>query len=309
MEVAGPAIRSETGSAKQVMSELEQARSRDARYRDRRADERFEINTPGGCINYKGCKYPCEIVDISLSGCCVRTETPFLPGNLANVEIVLPIYGMRLRMVGTTQWVTRKNLVGIRFMHISFRSKDQLAGLLTCLLDTSAADAARDAIAVAAAAQNAGRGLVVEIPDALLQSLRGPRIPPKERLLQESPASQSASARLTRSLGDGVSFAEGKASSASLRFLKDDSRLSGSIVGLSREGCSFHTTAHFALDIQVRVEVEFQMRGLPFRLLGVTENLRNQGIVGIRFLNMSLRKQGELAELIDELQEAEIAQR
>lgn len=301
-------MRTEAKKAKSAMSELEQARNRDARYRDRRADERFEINTPGGCINYKGCKYPCEIVDISLSGCCVRTESPFLPGNLANVEIELPIYGMLLRMVGTTQWVTRKNLIGIRFMHISSRSKDQLAGLLTCLVDTSAADAVREVIAVAAAAQNAGRGLVLEIPDALLQSLRQPRIPPKERVQQESPASQPPSAKPARSLQGEVRFAVEEASSASLRFLKDDSRLSGSIVGLSKGGCSFHTTAHFALDIHVRVEVEFQMRGLHFRLLGVTENLRDQRTVDIRFLDMSFRKQGELAELIDELQEAEIAQ-
>jgi hypothetical protein len=212
---------------------------------------------------------------------------------------------MLLRMVGTTQWVTRNNLIGIRFMHTSSRSKNQLAGLLTCLLDTSATDAVRDAISVAADAQNAGRGLVLEIPEALLLSLREPRISPKESARQESPAPQSPSAKPARSLQGEVRFAEEKASAASLRFLKDDSRLSGSMVSLSKLGCSFHTTAHFALDIQVRVEVEFQMRGLPFRLLGVTENLRSHGTVDIRFLDMSLRKRGELEELIDELQEAE----
>ena len=166
-EGPGPALRIEARKAISAMSELEQARSRDERYRDRRADERFEINTPGGNIHYKGSKYPCKIIDISLSGCCVRTETPFLPGSLANVEVVLPIHGMFLRMVGTTQWVTRENLIGIRFMHTSPRSKNQLAGLLTCLVDTSAADAVREVIAVAVAAQNAGRGLVLEIPDAV----------------------------------------------------------------------------------------------------------------------------------------------
>jgi len=313
-EGPGPALRIEARKAILAMSELEQARSRDERYRDRRADERFEINTPGGNIHYKGSKYPCKIIDISLSGCCVRTETPFLPGSLANVEVVLPIHGMFLRMVGTTQWVTRENLIGIRFMHTSPRSKNQLAGLLTCLVDTSAADAVREVIAVAVAAQNAGRGLVLEIPDALLQSLRRPRIPLRERVEQAPSAPQSPSAlrapaeKPAQSHLRAVRFAAEEASSAVLRFLKSDSRLTGVIVGLSKEGCSFQTGERFPAGIYVRVEVEFQMRGLHFRLIGVTENLRDQRTADIRFLDMSLRKRGELAELIGELQEANKAQ-
>jgi hypothetical protein len=52
------------------------------------------------------------------------------------------------------------------------------------------------------------------------------------------------------------------------------------------------------------VEVGFQMRGLPFRLVGVIENVRDRNTIDIRFLEVSYRKRVELAELIEELREA-----
>jgi hypothetical protein len=146
-----------------AMSESERKRINDARYRDRRADERFEVNAPGGCINYRGAKYTCQIVDVSVSGCCVRTESNFLPGNLANVEIVLPILGLVLRMVGKTQWLTHDNLVGIVFFHASVKSKNQLAGLITCLVDQCIAEEVK--AAVAAAAQTKDSYLDVKVPE------------------------------------------------------------------------------------------------------------------------------------------------
>ena len=123
-----------------AMNEREQVRTKDARYRDRRIDERFEVNAPGGFIICERIEYPCQIVDVSLSGCCVRTESYFYPGNLANVEIVMPILGLVLRLVGKTQWLTRDNLVGIVFFHASAKSKNQLAGLITCLVDQCIAE-------------------------------------------------------------------------------------------------------------------------------------------------------------------------
>jgi hypothetical protein len=92
---------------------------------------------------------------------------------------------------------------------------------------------------------------------------------------------------------------------AVLRLLKDGSQQNGAIVGLSLEGCTFQASSPFAAGLHARVEVDFQMRGLPFLLSGVTEDVRDKTKVEIRFLEMSSRKQGELAELIEELREAE----
>jgi hypothetical protein len=283
------------------LSEREQARTRDARYRDRRVDERIEINIPGGCLNYQGSKYPCLIVDVSLSGCCVRTKSTFLPGNLANVEIELPLLGMMLHMVGTTQWLTRSNLIGIRFFHANSRSKNQLAGLLTGLVDQSAVEDVRAAVVEAA---RLGRtALDVELPECWMHD---PKPAPLAAKAEEAPAPASAAPptnqKAWRSKDGSISDQSDKWP-AVIRFLKDSSHQKGVIVDLSPEGCSVHISGTFAASIHLRVEVDFQMRGLPFLLAGVTEDVYDKHTIDIRFLDMSYRKKQELAELIAELRE------
>jgi hypothetical protein len=290
--------------AASAMSESGQARSRDARFRDRRVDERYEVNTPGGCLNYKGSSFPCTIVDVSLSGCCVRTENFFHPGNLAHVEVVLPILGMVLRMVGTTQWLTRQNLIGIRFFHASSRSKNQLAGLLTCLVDESAAEDVK--AAVVDAARSGTTALDMEIPEVWLHRSRSASTP---QTVEETPEPSSAPPPppADRAVNKGLNVVldrEEDAWPAVLRLLKDGSHLNGAIAGLSLEGCCINTAEPFTAGIHARVEVDFQMRGLPFLLAGVTEDVRNKCTVDIRFLELSFRKRNELTEVIEELRDS-----
>lgn len=283
------------------MGESEQQRTLDARYRDRRIDERFEINVPGGSLNCQGSEYPCTIVDVSLSGCCVRTESRFLPGNLANVEVVLPILGMVLRLVGKTQWVTRANLIGIIFLHPSSRSKNQLAGLLTCLVDQGDTEELRKAVVEAAMTGNTY--LDMEFPDAWLQTPKPTPIPKEVREVQERPAPPPRAERSDFEGSGAVQTQDKKAWPAVLRLLKDNTQQKGAITGLRLEGCRLHTAESCVAGIHARVEVDFQMRGLPFLLAGVTEDVHNNKTVDIRFLEMSFRKRQELAELIEELRE------
>jgi hypothetical protein len=285
------------------MGEREQTRTLDARYRDRRIDERYEINVPGGCLNYKGTKYPCMIVDVSLSGCCVRTESRFLPGNVANVEVVLPILGMVLHLVGTTQWVTRANLIGVRFLHPSSRSKNQLAGLLTCLVDQGD-DAEELRKAVVAEALSGNAYLDVEVPKVRLATPKHTPIPKEVREVQEHPAHPPRAERSDFEGPGAVQNREKEPWRAVLRLLKDNTQQKGAITGLRLEGCCLHTAEPFVAGIHARVEVDFQMRGLPFLLAGVTEDVRNKKTVDIRFLEISFRKRQELADLIEELREA-----
>ena len=88
---------------------------------------------------------------------------------------------------------------------------------------------------------------------------------------------------------------------AVLHFLKDDSQLAGHMVDLSLEACMVGMNQPFARGTQVRVEVEFQMRGLHFRLLGVTKAVHGKRTVEILFLEMSGRKRGDLTQVISEL--------
>jgi len=280
------------------MSEPAQARSKDSRYRDRRADERYEINIPGGCLNYRGAKYPCQIIDVSLSGCCIRTEAHFSPGNLANVEIVLPLLGMVLRMVGKTQWLTRDNLIGIRFFHASARSKNQLAGLLTCLVDQDATDEVK--AAVVAQAQSGRTDLNVEFVEPLPKIIKPVPVPAK---VQEPSTNVIQDEKSVFSNKGAAPHLEGEDWPAILRFTKDNSHQSGIITNLNQEGCCLQTLAHCNAGNHTRVEVDFQMRGLHFLLAGVIENLRNMNFAEIRFLDMSSRKRQELAEVIEELRQ------
>ena len=287
-----------------AMSESERKRINDARYRDRRADERFEVNAPGGCINYRGAKYTCQIVDVSVSGCCVRTENNFLPGNLANVEIVLPILGLVLRMVGKTQWLTHDNLVGIVFFHASIKSKNQLAGLITCLVDQCIAEEVK--AAVAAAAQTKDSYLDVKVPKDWLE------IPAPTPVLKETPKLEEHKAPPPPPPHSRKPIEAGEAGTlnvkdgewpAALQILKDNSHMRGAVVGLSKECCSFRTAQPFNLGIRIRVEVDLQVRGLHLLLAGVTEDVRDKRTVDIRFLDLSIRKRAELAELIEELRQ------
>jgi predicted CopG family antitoxin len=57
--------------------------------------------------------------------------------------------------------------------------------------------------------------------------------------------------------------------------------------------------------IYTRVETEFRLQGLPFRLSGVIQALYDQKrqVVGIRFLDMSSRKRDQVEQLIKEMEE------
>lgn len=81
-------------------------------------------------------------------------------------------------------------------------------------------------------------------------------------------------------------------------------KLQGRIVDLSLSGCRIHTDQRFPLGIFRRVETEFHLEGLPFRLAGVTQAIYDQRGVGIRFLNISARKHEQLVQLIAEIEDA-----
>jgi len=91
--------------------------------------------------------------------------------------------------------------------------------------------------------------------------------------------------------------------SAILHLLDAAIQLRGRILDLSRSGCQFRTDDCFPMGIYRRVEIEFQLDGLPFRLGGVTQSLHKRNRVGVRFLEMSERKRLQLDELIVEMEE------
>ena len=92
--------------------------------------------------------------------------------------------------------------------------------------------------------------------------------------------------------------------SAVIRLINLAADVHGRILDLSLGGCHIRTERRFPVGIFRRVEVEFRIEGLPFRLGGVTQAIHDSSNVGIRFLDMSDRKRDQLLQLIEEIDES-----
>jgi c-di-GMP-binding flagellar brake protein YcgR len=79
--------------------------------------------------------------------------------------------------------------------------------------------------------------------------------------------------------------------------------LTGRILDLSLNGCRIRTDERFPLGIYTRVETEFRLEGLPFRLGGVVQAIHGPFAVGVRFLDLSERKREQVAGLIEEIEQ------
>ena len=96
--------------------------------------------------------------------------------------------------------------------------------------------------------------------------------------------------------------------SATILLVNVGSKLNGRILDLSLSGCRIHTDDRFPLGIYTRVETEFCLEGLTFRLGGVIQAIHDQKMVGIRFLDLSERKRQQIRDLIAEMSEPHLAQ-
>lgn len=108
--------------------EAPQAAGAPARPRKRRANPRKRVDEAAELhLLHPSCVLACQIVDLSVSGCRVRTRDPFLAGIMVRVEVSFMIKGMRFRLSGVTQWTDRRHLVGIRFLDLPARRLEALA--------------------------------------------------------------------------------------------------------------------------------------------------------------------------------------
>jgi c-di-GMP-binding flagellar brake protein YcgR len=89
--------------------------------------------------------------------------------------------------------------------------------------------------------------------------------------------------------------------SAKIFLVKIGSTHRGRLQDLSLGGCRIRTDDRFKVGIYTRVEAEFCLQGLPFRLGGVIQAIHDPNTVGIRFLDMSARKREQVLELIEEI--------
>jgi len=92
-------------------------------------------------------------------------------------------------------------------------------------------------------------------------------------------------------------------SRASVFLVDVGSNLLGRIVDVSMSGCRIRFLDRFPVGIYRRVEVEFTLDGLGFRLAGVIQSMDDAFTAGIRFVSLSERKLEQLGVVIAEIAE------
>ncbi len=93
-------------------------------------------------------------------------------------------------------------------------------------------------------------------------------------------------------------------STATVVLLDVRANVCGRILDVSLGGCRIRFAEKFPVGIYRRVEVEFLLDGLPFRLPGVVQSLHDRFTAGIRFVDLSERKREQLLFVIEEITEA-----
>ncbi len=268
------------------------------KHRDR-VYERFSLGSVPANLVYKGISYPCQAIDISIGGCCLRLEQPFPDGALASVNLALSIFGIRLRIGGVTQWIRGDNMVGVRFIHPSARSKNQLASFLTCLVDQTAADFVREALA--AAPSNSAVGAIL-VPEPIPGEPVAPVVaqPQEQDTPAEEPTSEEEQFKMVEATQEELNL-KLEDSPAHLHLLNPVVDIHGSVIELHSEGCRFRTAAKFQLDLYSRVELHLRFRGLQLKLPAVVSEICDAHTAAVRFLGLSERKHEQLGEILAEL--------
>jgi hypothetical protein len=334
---------------------------------ERRTHPRHEVDEGATLLLLsQGAHVPCRVTDLSLEGCRLRTETPFLAGIRIRVEVTFNIRGFAFRFNGVTQWTFGKQVVGVLFTGVPLRRRDELAEVLSEVEAEKSAKAGKTPAGQIAAQAQADIPVpiqgkenqhpaparlaqpgqpVVPVPQPVpgefpisrplagplpkLEPIAKPPLLPRfEPIAQPQPLSKPQSLPAPRPVAQAPSVATTKPAgqpgrdrraqsrqavdtSAVIFLINIGSQVRGRIQDLSVGGCRIHTDERFPVGIYTRVETEFHLEGLPFRLGGVIQAIHDQGrqLVGIRFLDMSSRKREQVEQLIEEIEEIRATKR
>jgi hypothetical protein len=234
------------------------------------------------------------------------------------------VKGIAFRFVGVIQWTDGQHQVGIRFVEMISRRSEQLAEVICEMENAAAARATLEAAERAAAAGVIEERTQQQVEEEAREEARKQveDLAGKEALdLAEKEARQWAEiqeiARRSRLAheasglqlqGEERQKRDRRAqtrhhvdTAATIFLVRGGSSLPGRILDLSMTGCLIRSDERFPVGIYTRVETEFRLEGLPFRLGGVIQSIRDPHNVGIRFLDMSPRKREQVEQLIAEI--------
>jgi hypothetical protein len=276
---------------------------------DRRSYPRYSVDEDSVVlfVGY-GAPQQARLVDLSQEGCRLRIEARVTARARLPVEVFFRVKGISFRFRGVLQWTDGHNL-GVRFVNMIPRHMVDLATAICEMHETAAtrAEAVNRLVAEQEASGPARSDKKERADDRnrqpdsgavgeLLEAARGaaPAVPAELGPQTAKPPARRERRGQARHEVDTV---------AVIYLVKTGSVLPGRIVDLSLSGCRIHTGEHFPVGIYTRVETEFRLEGLPFRLGGVIQAIHDRNTVGIRFLDLSDRKRQQVMELIGEIEQ------
>jgi hypothetical protein len=295
--------------------------------RERRAHPRYPVDVCAALllVNH-GRSIAGQMIEVSESGCRLRTPFPFTAGIKTQVEIAFRIHGRAFRFDGVVEWAQARH-VGVRFVDVPLRRRLELFDLLL----ESEADLAAQAAAKVFAAQPLSKSpsrtgaqpahnptdrktkiqpfAESAQPGKLPHAGSDPQMNATRQPLPEQTDSASSSSHVQhqashRGYDRRTQTRVAVDTSVDMILIHVGCRLPGRIQDMSVGGCRIHTDEPFPVGIFTRVETEFRLQGLPFRLIGVIQAVHDQQrqIVGVRFLDMSARKREQVEQLIKEIE-------
>jgi len=302
---------------------------------DRRAHHRYPVDesatllllSHGSCIAGR-------MIDLSEEGCLLRTPAANSAGLKTRVEIAFRIHGVPFRFGGVVEWTRGGHLVGVRFVEVPARKRMELCDvLLEAKADIAAKEVAKPFRAIPvdelrfskdqknpgqtqaepvrtfqpfAALSRPGKPLpaIAANPEINSGQQKLPELPPAPAPKLPQPQQDSKQAGPHTGRDRRAQSRLPIDTSADILLINIGSHVAGRIQDLSAGGCRIHTDERFPVGIYTRVETEFRLQGLPFRLSGVIQALHDQKrqVVGIRFLDMSSRKREQVEQLIKEME-------
>jgi c-di-GMP-binding flagellar brake protein YcgR len=291
----------------------------------RRAFPRYPVDCPATITFLTGAgQISGRLVDLSLGGCRLATEQRVLVGIMVRVEVQFQLRGIAFRVVGVAAGTRTGKSFAIRFLDMPKRRYDELVEVIVEVEATGTSKAfvnASETTGTVAPMENSAvdaEPAPVSASDSAVLTASGAAKghgQAKAALVSSSNPAPSSPVRSNQApAARGVRAANGDRRSHSrhsvdtrvnLLLVKGGISMPGCILNLSQGGCRLRTDERFNVGIYVRVEAEFYLHGLPFRLAGVSQAILDKNTIGVRFLDMSERRREQLTELMAEIAEAE----
>jgi c-di-GMP-binding flagellar brake protein YcgR len=290
-------------------------RDKFAAQQERRSDPRHPVDEDS-VVLFVGHGAPLEarLVDLSQEGCRLRTKERVTVRNRLPAQVFFKISGISFHFRGVLQWTDGRNLLGIRFVNMIPRRMVELAKVICTMEDASVAraDAVSPLLAERQAPQlprressersqdrnrepNTGEGM--ELPEPARPGAHAP-VPEARTQAPKAPPGRERREQARHEVD----------TTAKVLLVNIGSTLRGRILDLSLTGCRICTDERFPVGIYTRVETEFRLEGMPFRMGGVIQSIHDRNNVGIRFLDLSERKRKQVLELIGEIEQMRAAQ-